>query len=325
MAAYTYETLGTNPYENLARERVFLEKISANQIILYLWQNRHTVVIGKNQNAWRECKVELLQRDNGKLARRSSGGGTVYHDAGNLNFSFIMDRNLYDLPKQMGVVLDAVRALGVDAELQGRNDLAIRGQKFSGNAFKFTNNGALHHGTLLVNSDLDMMAQYLQVSEAKMQSKGIESVPARVCNLCDYATVRIPQLKQALKDAFEAAYGRATALEEPDETHVAEMTRWYSSWQWNFGQTPPFDISIENRFAWGEVTMQLALNQGRINSATVYSDAMDEQFIRELAPGLIGCPFSGNDMADAIRVLPVAEETQRCADELATWLSTLEL
>ena len=164
----------TDPHKNLALEEVLLTTLPEDQAVLYLWQNRHTVVIGAGQNACAECRVGLLESEGGTLARRSSGGGAVYHDMGNLNFSFLVPRADYDVARQLKVILEAVRALGVEAEPSGRNDLTAGGRKFSGNAFRILKDGALHHGTLLVNVDMGLIGRYLNVSKDKLRAKGRE-------------------------------------------------------------------------------------------------------------------------------------------------------
>ncbi|HOV70336.1 MAG TPA: lipoate--protein ligase family protein, partial [Clostridia bacterium] len=155
----------TDPHQNLAFEEYLFETADEDTATMYLWTNASTVVIGRNQNPWRECKVELLEKDGGKLSRRTTGGGAVYHDLGNLNFSFIMSKEAYSVQRQLGVIIEAVRSLGIDAEFSGRNDILACGRKFSGNAFAVRKNGALHHGTLLINADMDMLTHYLTVSE----------------------------------------------------------------------------------------------------------------------------------------------------------------
>lgn len=167
-----YKSDSLDPWYNLAVEEILLDTVR-DGFILYLWQNRDTVVIGKNQNPWKECRVRMLEKDGGYLARRLSGGGAVFHDLGNLNFTFLMNRSDYDLEKQVNVILTAVRSLGIPAEKNGRNDLVINGRKFSGNAFCFRKNSAYHHGTILVSSSLEKMTKYLQVPEEKSDPKGL--------------------------------------------------------------------------------------------------------------------------------------------------------
>ena len=152
-----YLTDKMNPYENLAREQVLLEDGPKDGVVLYLWQNEKTVVIGRNQNAFKECRVSLLEEEGGHLARRLSGGGAVFHDSGNLNFTFILPREDFDIPRQMEVIRLACLHFGIPAEISGRNDLTANGQKFSGNAFYTSESRAYHHGTILLNADMELI------------------------------------------------------------------------------------------------------------------------------------------------------------------------
>jgi len=193
----------TDPWKNLAREEFLMGDCADDEAIFYLWQNAHTVVIGRNQNAWSECRLDLLESEGGRLARRSSGGGAVYHDLGNLNYSFIVPRPLYSMERQLGVVLAALRSLGIDAEFSGRNDLLLEGRKFSGNAYQLTRHRGLHHGTLLLSVDMSKLSRYLNVDPEKLQSKGVTSVTSRVVNLAEAS----PALtRDALMDALERAF-----------------------------------------------------------------------------------------------------------------------
>ncbi|MEG1126893.1 MAG: lipoate--protein ligase, partial [Oscillospiraceae bacterium] len=176
------EADGTNPYRNLAVEEFLTDNVPAETCILYLWQNAKTVVIGNNQNAWQECKTQALHEDGGHLARRLSGGGAVFHDDGNLNFTFILPRDDFDIARQSEVIMRAVSSFGVCVERSGRNDILANGQKFSGNAFFRRRNSAYHHGTLLINVDMQNLSHYLNVSAAKLESNGVKSVKSRVCN-----------------------------------------------------------------------------------------------------------------------------------------------
>ena len=173
----------SNPYHNQGLEEYLLNTLKPNTCILYLWQNHNTVVIGKNQNPWQECRIKEMNAEGANLARRLSGGGAVYHDEGNLNFTFILPRQYYDEEKQTSVICQAVQNFGLYVEKTGRNDLTVNGKKFSGNAYFKRKDSAFHHGTLLINSDLTVLARYLNVSNAKLQAKGVRSVSSRVCNL----------------------------------------------------------------------------------------------------------------------------------------------
>ena len=193
------ETANTYPYQNLAVEEYLLLHCDKEECILYLWQNRNTVVIGRNQNAWKECLVSKLEEENGYPVRRLSGGGAVYHDLGNLNFTFLVRKENYNVDKQLNVILEAVKKLGIHAEKSGRNDILIDGHKFSGNAFYEQGDCCYHHGTLMVHVNLGELSRYLTVSKDKLQSKGVDSVRARVANLTEYAPdATVELLKQKL-------------------------------------------------------------------------------------------------------------------------------
>ena len=310
---------------NLAVEALLFESLGPDSRALYLWQNRNTVVVGRHQNAWRECRVGLLEAEGGYLARRSSGGGAVYHDLGNLNFSFVVPRAEYDVRRQLGVVRRAVADFGIEAAFTGRNDLVVRGSgaKFSGNAFRFSGDAALHHGTIMVDVAMDRLTRYLAPDAGKLRAKGIDSVRARVCNLRQLCpALTIPALTEALERAFAAEYGPAEVLPiaKLDPERLARLEREYDSWDFRLGKALPFDVTLERRFDWGGVTLEMKLRQGVVAEARAYSDAMDEAMVARLAPALTGARFDNTALAGALREL---EHPQ--ADALAEWLQTTDL
>lgn len=316
-----------DPWRNLAVEEYMLDRVERGQCILYLWQNENTIVIGRNQNPWKECKTELFENEGGKLARRLSGGGAVYHDLGNLNFTFIASRERYDLEKQLSVILGAVNSLGIKAEMSGRNDLTADGRKFSGNAFCFRKNGAYHHGTVLVSADFGKLSKYLQVSEEKMRSKGVQSVRSRVVNLKELLpSLTIDKVAQALIESFMSVYGGTARVEDAindgqtGKLALEELYSKYASWDWRYGEAPKFDVDMETRFPWGGVEIGFKLENGQVREASVYSDAMDEAYIAAL-PGIFkGCIFSSKQLAERLRLAAARDnaEAARMPDLVGT-------
>ena len=299
----TYESDGFDPYRNLAIEQHLLETVEGGCCLLYLWSNERTVVIGRNQNAWAECRTTLLSEEGGMLARRLSGGGAVYHDLGNLNFTFLMREEDYDLNRQLSVIQRACRLCWIETEISGRNDLLASGRKFSGNAFYHHEGRAYHHGTLLVDVNADAMSRYLSPSKAKMQAKGVESVRARVVNLKELnPKITVDLLKAAMKQAFSEVYG-LPLLSPPviDEARVAELTAHYASDAWLYGQKLPFTFRCESRFPWGGIELQLSVDRGVITNAKVYTDDMDSNLADKLEAALIGCPLRKEAIRQALQ------------------------
>ena len=288
-------TENTYPYRNLAMEEYLLRNCGEDECILYLWQNRNTVVMGKNQNCWKECRVSELEKDGGYLVRRLSGGGAVYHDMGNLNFTFLVRRENYDVDRQMSVIIKAMQLLGIHAEKSGRNDATVDGRKFSGNAFYEKGGFCYHHGTLLLDADTEKMSEYLNVSRAKLKSKGVDSVRSRVANLCEfYPGITVDLVSEKMREAFGMIYGLET--EEFDESRfdaaaLEEGEKKFASWEWKYGRKIPFSYEFGKRFEWGEVQIQLRVNGGVIESANVFSDSMDERWPEILADALKGSSY----------------------------------
>jgi lipoate-protein ligase A len=317
-----------DPWYNLALEEFLLKHVRENEIILYLWQNENTVVVGKNQNCWKECKCVELENDGGKLARRLSGGGAVYHDLGNLNFTFVMDKELYNLEKQLKVIIEALKNIGIEAEFSGRNDITIKGKKFSGNAFYNTKNTVLHHGTLLINSDFSKLAGYLQVSKEKMQSKGVESVQSRVINLKEVnISITLEEVISNLKRTFIKLYGGTGEVIDANsfKEEINSLYSKYSSWQWRYGESPSFDISFQKRFSFGEIEICLNCKDGYIVDAKVYSDAMDYEVITEISKKLNGIKFKKPYIINSIRELNVDGIKNPIIDDVTEWLNEKQI
>lgn len=314
----------TDPWFNLALEETLLNELKPEEIILYLWQNNHTVVIGRNQNTWKECDWEQLEKDGGKLARRLSGGGAVYHDLGNLNFTFILSKKNYDLDKQLLVIIEALKILNINAQFSGRNDLLLEGKKFSGHAYYFREQAALHHGTILVHSKLENLNTYLKPSAQKIKSKGIESVRSRVINLTEInSNLTIPAVIASLEKSFTQVYNGTPSFityQESDQTTLSALYGKYSSWEWRYGESPAFDLSFGIRFTWGEVEFGFRLKNGIITHSTLYSDAMDENLIRTVADSLIGLPLKKQQLIASLNLLKNTENAAQI-DDLSDYLS----
>ncbi len=312
-------TNSVDPYENLALEELLFET-QGGGATLYLWQNQHTVVIGRNQNAWRECRVELLEKEGGFLARRSSGGGAVFHDLGNLNFTFLLPRDDYDLVRQLSVVQKAAGRFGIDTSFTGRNDLVLTDtqEKFSGNAFKFSRGIALHHGTILISADMEKLSRYLAPSQLKLEAKGVKSVKSRVTNLGWHnPELDVEHMKTALIEAFTEEYGEAG----PQNTTSVDLEKLnairerYASWGWRFGVTPSFNVSFENRFDFGCLELLLNVKNGVVASAVCYTDAMDDTLAARIQNALTGCAYGRRPLGERLRADSCAE-----TGAVADWL-----
>lgn len=304
MKNYIYCSNDSDGWMNLARDGYFLENIGADEILLYFYVNSNAVIIGRNQNAWRECNIDAMEMDGVQLVRRHTGGGAVYHDGGNLNFSFIMNERKYDLKRQLGVIVAALRKLGITAEVSGRNDVVVDGKKFSGNAFGLSRGNRGHHGTILINANLSKLSKYLNASAAKLKSKGIDSVRSRVCNLSDEIPgISVDIVRKSIIDSFIEEYGLVSEY-VVDENSAAEIARRYErqkSWEWRFGKTPEFDYSIEHRFSFGELQLLMCLKHGAVYSISVFSDALDVNLTGNIERRLTGCRFDPKSMAAALQ------------------------
>ena len=315
-----YESNSFDPYLNLATEQYLMETVEEDACILFLWQNQNTVVIGKNQNAWKECRTALLSEEGGFLARRLSGGGAVFHDLGNLNFTFLLPQSEYDLDRQFSVIAEAVSMLGLNTERSGRNDVLAEGRKFSGNAFYKNGKQAYHHGTLLIDVDMSKLGRYLNPSKAKLQAKGVDSVRSRVVNLTELApNITIATMKTAMANAFEKVYGRElSVLTDRDFDHdaIEVLRQRNASWEWNYGQKLPFSVAFEERFPWGGIQICLQVENGLVTSAKVYSDSMDWSVSPVLESALHGCRFDKNTLQ---AVVPASMEN---AEDIRTLIGS---
>lgn len=273
----------TEPYWNIAVENYLVE--SAECVTLYLWRNRRTVVIGQNQNPYSEVNVEALEADGGFLMRRKTGGGAVYHDDGNLNFSFVVPKALYDQQRQFSVIQRAVESFGLHTELSGRNDILAEGRKFSGNAFSKGRVNDLHHGTLLISGDMSDLAHYLKPKPAKLQKHGVASVRSRVVNLAELNPAITPEsIAPRLKEAFLSEYSEHSEYSENSDfseiikrPEVRALHDHFASPEWKYGRWRTFTAQRSAQFDWGGVELALTVDESRgiITDVQLASDALD--------------------------------------------------
>jgi lipoate-protein ligase A len=317
-----------DPYFNLALEEYLMFTKKKNEIILYLWQNKNTIVLGHNQNPWKECNLHLARQNHVKIARRSSGGGAVFHDLGNLNFTFLMDNAIYHEKKQLEVILAAVNSFHLHAYFSGRNDLLIDGKKFSGNAYFYGDEVSYHHGTLLVNADLQNLTSYLSPSKQKIASNGIDSVKSRVQNLSDSnKEITIASLKNALISSVTETYGPIHSIttfhsDSLQDSFFSKLLKKYASWEFRFGESPSFDLSLEDKFSWGEIQLHFSFQDAKITKLTIYTDALHSYFVEQLQAALLHVNFNYPDMERAITSIPWKKSEIIIKDDL---LSLIQL
>ena len=286
----------TEPYWNISVENYLVEH--ADAVVLYLWRNRRTVVIGQNQNPFSECNVEALEADGGYLMRRKTGGGAVYHDDGNLNFSFVVPKALYDQTRQFSVIQRAVESFGLHTELSGRNDILAEGRKFSGNAFSKGRINDLHHGTLLIKGDMSDLARYLRPKPAKLQKHGVQSVRSRVVNLAELNPEITPEsIAFRLKEAFFSEYSEYSECSEYSDyseiikiSEVKRLHDHFASPEWKYGRWRTFTAQRTGQFDWGGVELALTVDEARgvITDVQIASDALDLAALDEARTVLTG-------------------------------------
>ena len=277
-----------NPFLNRAVEQYLTDNQEEDTVTMYLWKNQQTVVIGYNQNPYSECNVKLLLDEGGHLMRRGTGGGAVYHDLGNINFSFVADKKLYDVKKQLSVIQDALLSYGLTTEISGRNDLTCQGRKFSGNAFAKGKQNDLHHGTILIKTDGTMMQRYLIVDKAKLMKNGVKSVASRVINLSELVpNLTSENIKQPLIASFEKIYGVKANMFDFDtlinNMEVQAIREHIASDDFLFGRWRQFKTSKKAQFAWGNVDIALHIDEAQslITEARIASDCLDTEIIKQ--------------------------------------------
>lgn len=299
-----------DPAFNLAAEEYLLEQ-SAGDILMF-WRNSASVIIGKNQCAFAEVDTAFTEANGIPVVRRLTGGGAVFHDPGNVNFTFITDtpeEPKIDFEPFTRLILAALAELGIKAEADGRNDIIADGCKISGNAqcvYRRADGSRrlMHHGTLLYDADLTSLAGALRVNSDKLRSKGIRSVSSRVKNIRDIWDVPTDVIgfKDHLLDFAERHYGiLATAFADEERAAIAAIAeKKYSVWEWNFGKSPQFENARSKRFPWGSVTIGYTVERGVIKATAVSGDFFGTEDVSVLESALAGCRFCREAVSDVL-------------------------
>ncbi|MDK2783272.1 MAG: lipoate---protein ligase [Thermococcaceae archaeon] len=294
-----------DPFFNLALEEYLLVNLPKDhEGYLLLWQNEPTIVVGRYQNTLEEINLEFVESHNINVVRRISGGGAVYHDHGNLNYTFIVNAGEafdFDFAAYTKPIIDILNTLNVHAELSSRNDLTIEGKKFSGNAQHISNGKLLHHGTLLFDSDLEMLSKALKVSEDKFISKGIKSIRSRVTNISDYLPTKmtIHSFKETIINQLCDAKLISSRI-TPTEKVIAEVApladNKYRQWEWNFGKSPEFTEKKSKRFPWGKVEAFINVKNGVITNCKFYGDFFGNGDIKDVEKVIEGTVYKKDDI-----------------------------
>lgn len=303
-----------DPRMNLAFEEYAICNIAPNEEILLFYINEPSIIIGRNQITTQEINLDYVNANNIHVVRRLSGGGAVYHDLGNLNFSFIAPfsaENFHNFRKFTEPVVKVLQSMGANAELSGRNDLIIEGKKISGNAQYVKGRRMVSHGTLLYNTNLDRVGDALRVKASKLESKGIKSVRSRVANITEYLqdAPDILRFRQRILDGvFAGEPVSEYRLSEADWEGVRQLkAERYATWQWNFGQSPAFNLRRETRYVGGEIEALLTVSRGKIREIHFFGDFFGQRDVLSLEEALEGCDYEPAALKKALEGFEIAQ------------------
>lgn len=283
----------TNPYFNFALEEYLLKKTDKD--LFRLWMCDPCISVGKNQNTISEINSDYVRKNSIPIVRRQSGGGAVFHDLGNLNFTFISCNNnsFSDFKRFTQPIIDLLKTLGINAEFSGRNDLLIDGKKFSGNAQYNYKNKVIHHGTLLFSSQISNLSNALKVKPIKLKSKGIKSVKSRVTNISEHLDkpMNISEFRDLVMNYVFSLNSNNSYfnLTEKDIENVNKLSKEkYSTWEWNFGNSPNYSLVNELRYIGGTLEFHLNVSKGFITDIKFFGDFFGKKDISNVEDLLIG-------------------------------------
>ncbi|MDR1622515.1 MAG: lipoate--protein ligase [Synergistaceae bacterium] len=301
---YVVENTNTKPQYNLALEEYLcLRAIKDGSQFFMLWQNEPSIIVGRFQNTLEEINAGFVEERGIRVVRRNSGGGAVYHDLGNINYSFVMPDSSgdFDFAFFTGPIIQALAKLGVAAELSGRNDLAIQGKKVSGGA-QFRRGGVmLHHGTLLYDTDLEVLSQALRPAEDKFQSKAVKSIRSRVGNIMPFLPSPLPvaEFQARLQRGIQGLTPLTLEQDALNEVTKLENEK-YSTWEWNYGASPRFTERKRRRFPWGGAEAFLVVEEGAVVECSFRGDYFGNGDYEPLLSRLLGRPYTKDEVAKAL-------------------------
>ena len=289
----------TDPRINLAIEEYALKHLNIDETYLLFYINRPSIIIGRNQNTIEEINSDYVDEKGITVVRRLSGGGAVYHDLGNLNFSFITrddGDSFHNFKKFTQPVVETLEKLGIHAELSGRNDILAEGKKISGNAMFSTKGRMFSHGTLLFQSEMDHIVSALKVKKDKIESKGIKSIRSRVGNIADFLKepMSVEEFRSFLLQNIFKDTGKVTeyVLTETDWEKIHEISEdRFQNWEWNYGKSPKFNLQNSHRFPVGSVDIRLEVNRGIIENCKIYGDFFGVGEVADIEGKLTGTRY----------------------------------
>lgn len=298
----------TDPRINLAIEEYILKHLDIEETYLLFYINEPSIIIGKNQNTIEEINTKYVEEQGLHVVRRLSGGGAVYHDLGNLNFSFITKddgESFHNFKKFTEPVIQALEKLGVDAELSGRNDIIAKGRKISGNAQFSTKGRMFSHGTLLLDSEIENVVSALKVKKDKIESKGIKSIRSRVANISEFLEQKLTteEFKQLILNyIFDGEENiQRYELTEEDWKKINEISKErYQNWDWNYGKSPKFNLQHSNRFPVGQIDVRLEVKKGQVEQCKIFGDFFGVGNVEEIEDKLTGIRYERQEVAKAL-------------------------